>query len=209
MSNKVDEGVISKALNYAYDKAITNVPGLDSAYDLACEYSREPGSKYDQVNSLIRWQNAKSATTGFLTNLGGFVAMPVTLPADLTSLFYIQLRMIAAIAIIGGYDPKDDKVKTLAFGCLVGVEVLNQTLKDVGINIGKQLAVQAIKKIPREIIVKINQMIGKRVLTKFGQKGIINLGKYVPLIGGGIGALFNAFSTNTVGNTARDAFIEH
>jgi hypothetical protein len=31
----------------------------------------------DCANSLIRWQNAKSATSGFVTGLGGLITMPI------------------------------------------------------------------------------------------------------------------------------------
>jgi hypothetical protein len=37
------------------------------------------------------------------------------------------------------------------------------------------------------VITKINQKVGFRLLTKFGSKGVINLGKMVPLTGGIIG----------------------
>ena len=47
----------------------------------------------------------------------------------------------------------------------------------------------AIKKIPGKALVAINQRIGYRLITKFGEKGIINLGKAIPLIGGVVGGV--------------------
>jgi uncharacterized protein (DUF697 family) len=46
------------------------------------------------------------------------------------------------------------------------------------------------------------------LLTKFGEKGAINLGKMVPIAGGLIGGTVDAVSTNTIGNVARKLFIE-
>ena len=132
--------------------------------------------------------------------------MPATLPVNITSVLFIQIRMIAAIAKMCGFDLKDDKVQTLVYVCLVGSSS-SEIIKDLGIQISGKLAIAAIKKIPKAVITKINQAVGFRLLTKFGQKGFINLGKAVPLIGGIIGAAFDVVSTNTVGNTARNLFM--
>ncbi|WP_257575197.1 EcsC family protein [Vibrio parahaemolyticus] len=86
----------------AYDKAINGVAGLDSAQELALSYIKESSDPISQANSLIRWQNTKAGTSGFLTGLGGLITMPVTLPANITSVMYVQIRMIAAIAHMGG-----------------------------------------------------------------------------------------------------------
>lgn len=114
--------------------------------------------------------------------------------------------MIAAIAIMCGYDVKDDKVKTLAYSCLVATSSA-EIVKNLGIKIGEKIAVSMLKKLPGALITKINQTVGFRLLTRFGQKGAINLIKGVPLLGGVIGAALDIVSTNTVGNVARDLFI--
>jgi hypothetical protein len=44
-------------------------------------------------------------------------------------------------------------------------------------------------------------------LSKYGGKGIINLGKTVPLVGGVIGGTIDTFTTNLIGNTARKIFL--
>ena len=197
---------IIQAMNWAYDKAVNGVPGLDSAEELAACYLKKEGSLKEQINSLIRWQNTKAGTTGFVTGLGGMLTMPATLPVNITSVLFIQIRMIAAIAKMCGFDLKDDKVQTLVYVCLIGSSS-SEIIKDLGIQISGKLAIAAIKKIPKAVITKINQAVGFRLLTKFGQKGFINLGKAVPLIGGIIGGAFDVVSTNTVGNTARNLFM--
>lgn len=58
------------------------------------------------------------------------------------------------------------------------------------------------------MIVKINQVVGFRLLTKFGEKGIINLWKAIPFVGGIVGATFDSVATNAIGNVARNTFIE-
>ena len=73
--------------------------------------------------------------------------------------------------------------------------------------LGEKVPVSALKKIPGTLFVKINQAVGFRLLTKFGEKGVLNIVKGIPLLGGIIGATFDILSTNTVGNIARDLFI--
>lgn len=206
MSNELSESKIMQALDWAYDKAINGVSGLDSASELADSYMKKNSSPADMANSLIRWQNTKAGTSGFLTGLGGIITMPVTIPANIASVMYVQIRMIAAIAHIGGHDIKDDRVKTLVYACLTG-NAAKDIIKDAGIVIGTKLTTNAIKNISGKNLIEINKKVGFRLFTKFGEKGVINLGKAVPLVGGIIGGSMDSIATNTIGNIARDTFI--
>src|SRR5204862_289412 len=117
-----EESRLQRFLRAAYDIAINGAPalGIASAFDLAEQYSGGKAPLDKRIDSLIRYQDAKAATTGFLTGLGGIITLPVTMPADVSVVLFVQLRMIAAIAIMSGQDPKDDRVRTLCFVCLVG-----------------------------------------------------------------------------------------
>jgi hypothetical protein len=204
---KLNQGMIMKALDYAYDKAINGVPGFDSAEEMARDYMKNGNNQIDNCNSLIRWQNAKAGTSGFLTGLGGVFTLPVAIPANLASVMYVQIRMIAAIAYMGGYDLKDDRVKSLVYVCMAG-NGAKDILKDIGIVVGTKFTQQMIAKISGKTIAVINQKIGFRLLTKFGEKGAVNLGKTIPLVGGFIGGTFDSVTTNVIGNTTRKTFIE-
>lgn len=206
MANDLTEGAIMRALDFAYDKAVNGVAGMDSASEMAESYMKVEGSKIDQANSLIRWQNTKAGTSGFLTGLGGIIVMPVTIPANIASVMYVQIRMIAAIAHLGGHDLKDDRVKALVYACLTG-NAAKDIMKDIGIVVGRKLTENAIKNVSGKTITAINQKVGFRLLTKFGEKGAINLGKAIPLVGGIVGATFDSVTTNVIGNIARDTFI--
>lgn len=204
----LNEKAMIKALDWAYEKAVTGgIPGTSDAYELADEFLKKKGDLNDQIGTLIRWQNTKSATSGFLTGLGGVVTLPAAIPANLASVLYIQLRMIAAIAIMSGRDVKEDEVRTMAYLCLCGNGVTD-ILKDLGIVIGKKAAYSALRKLPGKVLININKKVGFRLLTKFGTKGVINLSKMIPLIGGVTGAVFDGVSTNIVGNTARKMFVQ-
>lgn len=203
--NMINQESIMQALDWAYEKSINGVAGLDSADELARSYMQSGDNKYEQANSLIRWQNAKSATSGFITGLGGIITLPVAIPANIASVLYVQVRMIAAIAHIGGYDIRDDRVKSLVYACLVANSA-KDLAKDVGIAVGNKVAVNAIKSISSKTLQEINKKVGFKLFTKFGEKGIVNLGKVVPLLGGLIGGSVDLYTTNAIGNVARDTF---
>ena len=97
---------------------------------------------------------------------------------------------------------KDDQVRTLVYVSLAGNSAVD-ILKQTGIEIGKKVAISAIKKIPGQVITKINQKVGFRLLTKFGEKGVINLVKVVPVAGGVVGGVVDMGSTRTVGKVAK------
>jgi hypothetical protein len=116
--------------------------------------------------------------------------------------------MIAAIAHMGGYDIKTDQVKGLVYVCLAG-DKAKDILKQLGIEFGTKLSKSIIQRyVTGAALTKINQAVGFRFITKAGTKGVVNLGKAVPLVGGVIGGSFDALSTNKIGNIARDCFIK-
>ena len=148
----------------------------------------------------------KCTTTGFLTGLGGLITLPATITADIGSSMYVQIRMIAAIAVMGGYSLQDDVVKSMVFATLLKVEVGN-LLKQVGVKTANRASLQLLKKLPGTVLTKINQKLGFRFLTKFGQKGVINLVKVVPVAGGVVNGGLNLVETKAIGKRAMKVFL--
>lgn len=206
MANKLTPQIFMQALDFAYEKAISGLPGTDTAEDLARSYLKQEGSITEKANSLIRWQNAKAGSSGFITGLGGFATLPVAIPANLMSVLFFQVRMIAAIAYMGGHDVRDDRVKSLVYVCLAG-NVAKDILQEMGINIGTRLTAQMIGRISESTLVAINRKVGFLLLSKTGSRGAINLGKAIPLAGGIISGSIDVYATNLIGNIARNTFI--
>jgi hypothetical protein len=207
METELTQSNIEKAFEWLYQRAINGTPGLDSAPEMAQKYLAKGGSLNDSVNDLIKWQIVKAGTSGFVTGLGGLLTLPITVPANFASVIYVHVTMIAAIAYMGGYDLKDDKVKTLIYACLVGNSA-KDILKDSGIIIGRKLTESAIKNISKQTLGAINKKVGFKLVTKFSEKGTIVLGRAVPFVGGVIGAsVIDKIATQRVGNIAREMFI--
>lgn len=203
----ITEEQISSALNKCYGMALGGLPKTQSCYELAEHYMEKYEDPNKAASEFVKWQVAKCSTSGFLTSLGGIITMPVAIPANLTSVIYVQLRMIATIAIIGGYNPSDDEVQSLAFLCLTGAS-MSKVCREAGIKFSTKLTTSMIKKIPGEALKKINQKVAQRFITKFGTTGIINLGKMVPIVGGVVGAGFDFVGTNVIAKKSRQVFLD-
>jgi len=207
MNINSSEKIILLALDWAYDKAIHGVIGLDSAAELAESYMKDGNNREQQANNLIRWQNTKVGTSGFITGLGGFLTLPITLPTNITTVTYIQIRMIAAIAHMGGHDIKDDRIRALVYICLTGNKA-KEFFTDIGVFAGGSLRANKAKNINEQTISLINKHVGFSLLTTCGEKGMINLTKIFPFICGVIGATFDILSTNVIGTIAKHTFLE-
>lgn len=196
-------------LSAVYDKALVGVPNVSRSVD---QFEDDYAARYDDpakaAEELVKYQVLKCGTSGFITGLGGLITLPVTIPANIGSVLYVQMRMVAAIAKIGGYDIRSDQVQTLVYICLTGSAV-NDVIKDAGIQIGTKTLTAALKKLPGSALVKINQRVGFRLITKFGEKGVINLGKLIPLAGGVIGGAFDVASTAIIAENAIKLFIKN
>jgi uncharacterized protein (DUF697 family) len=194
------------ALDWVWDQATAPpIPGLGSAEELANTYREMWGDPEKAIEDLIRWQILLAGTVGFASNVGGLITMPFTLPADIMGVLWLQLRMIAAIAHLRGYNIKDEHVKTVAFICLTGSSTVT-ILKDVGLNLGTKLSARAIAQISSVTLTKINQAVGFRLITKTGTTGVINITKWVPFVGGVVGGSLDATVTGAVSLAAKSIF---
>ena len=214
MSEKEKKTVIAqedvmKILDSCYEKCLNGIPKVSpSVEEMANDYLKKYKTKEEACKAMIRNQITKCATSGFITGFGGFITMPVTLPANITSVIYVQMRMIACTSYMAGFDLDSDQTQTLVYACLAGVAV-NNVIKQAGIKFGVKFANGLIKKIPGKVLTKINQKVGFRFVTKFGAKGIVNLGKLVPGVGAVIGGGLDLVETKIIAKRSYKWFFEH
>ncbi|EGC03721.1 EcsC family protein [Ruminococcus albus] len=205
---KISHDDIMKMLDSCYGKCIKGIPKASKPVEeMADDYLRKHGSPDIACKAMLKNQIAKCTTSGFLSGFGGAIMLPVTIPANVGSVIYFQMRMIACTAYIGGYDLNCDQTQTFVYACLAGVSV-NQLVKQAGIKFGTKMATSLVKKIPGKTLTKINQKVGFRFLTKFGSKGIVNLGKLIPGVGAIIGGGLDCAETTIISNRAYKWFIE-
>ena len=208
MKNQLDEKQMLAILDDLYDKALEGIPMVSQSVDeMASDYL----SRYDSIEKaaeeLINYQIIKCGTSGFITGLGGVITLPVTIPANIGTVLYVQIRMIAALARMGGFDLYSDQVQTMVYACLTG-QAITDIVKQTGIKVGQKITLSAIKNIPGKVLININLKVGFRLVTKFGETGVVNIAKLVPLAGGVVGGAFDVGSTKIIAANAYYIFIK-
>lgn len=207
MVAKISQNEIMQLLDKLYDQSMHGIAKVSPPVEeLANNYLEKSNDATTAAKKFINYQIAKCTTSGFVTGLGGLITLPVAIPANVGSVMYVQMRMIACLAYMGGYDTDSDQVQTLVYACLAGISI-DQILKQAGIQFGNKFVMAMVKKIPGEVLTKINQKVGFRFVTKFGTKGIVNIGKAVPVVGGMVSGGFDFVETKAIANRAYKMFI--
>ena len=206
---ELNENSIMKILDQCYEKCLNGVSNVSPPIDkFAEDYLSKNPQPYIAAEKMINNQVLKCATSGFISGFGGILTLPVSIPANVGTVLYVQMRMIACCAYMAGFDLKSDQVQTFVYACLAGVSV-NEIIKKTAVKFGEKVTVKTIEKIPGKVLTKINQAVGFRFLTKFGEKGLINMGKAVPVVGATICGGLDLSETRIIGNRAYKVFIEN
>lgn len=195
-----------KVMDWAFDKANGNIPGFGTSQEMAQKYLDKYGSVNAAIDHMVNWQITSAATAGFVTSLGGLATMPITLPANIAGVMAIQLRMIGAIAELGGYHENTEEKKTGMYLCLLGSQAGNVLSKTAG-QFAVKFATASLKKLPGTVLTKINQAVGFRLVTKFGETGLVNIHKAIPILGGVVGGTVDALSTYAIAKAAKALFL--
>ncbi len=204
--NIITQEQMMELLDKCYSAVINGLPCSKSCEALAEEYLNKYPNPETAAKRFIDNQIAKCTTSGFVTGLGGLITLPITIPANIASVLYVQMRMIASLAVMGGYNLNDDEVQTLVYLCLVKSSIAD-VCKSAGIQVANKVTLNLLKKLPGAVLIKINQKVGFRLLTKFGEKGVINLVKLVPVVGGVVGGSTDLIGTKLIANKAYKVFM--
>ena len=181
-------GMMLQVLDGAYLQVLNGFGFFPSAEAVAAEYLAHNNNDVRRAAAdLINWQMTKAATSGFLTNIGGAATLPISIPANISSVLYLQLRMIAYVTLLGS--------------------AAADILKEAGIHLGQKLTVAAITKITGLVARKMATSAAARLLGKLGLSSARNFMKLVPVAGGLVAAATDAGATKTIGVVATKLFI--
>ncbi len=194
-----------KIIEWIINIGINGTGFMPSAEQVSKDYRSKSASVEDAINSLIAWNTAYAAATGFVTGLGGIATLPIAIPADLIASYAIAASTVSSIAHLRGYDIQSEQVKTVVLLCLIG-EAGEKILQRAGIEAGNKFAQNVIKKIPNKVLKEINKKVGFQLVKKGGGNSVIKLTKIVPLVGGAVGATFDAAYINSCGKFAKTVF---
>jgi hypothetical protein len=172
-----------------------------SCYDLAREFRESGRSLADCVQGFIDWQAAKAGAGGFVLGLPGIVTSAVSIPADLTMTTYIQLRMVAVIALLKGWDIRANGMKTVALLCLLGTDAAG-FIKQLGLPAQGASTPALFAPLPAPLLQKINGIIAARLVVGAAKTGVIGMVKFVPVVGGLVNGALDGIATRGIGKQA-------
>lgn len=167
-----------------------------------------PGSApaEEALRRVVRESVAAAGTSGFVTGLGGLIAMPVTLPANLAGSLVINARMVGAVAHLRGYALEDPHTQAMLTMVVAGSSA-QAALSAFGVKIGQEATKQAIRAVSMETIRMINKKAGFYLVAKYGTKrATLTLAKAVPLAGGLVGGAVDASMTRSIASVAKKVF---
>jgi hypothetical protein len=201
-----DEGVVARVVAVLLDAGIDGLGPLKSARELAELARRDTRTTEGAVKKIVRSHVVKGGIAGFVTSVGGFVTMPVALPANVVEFYVGATRMVAAIATLKGYDVDDPQVRTAVLLTLVGSDA-DEVLAKAGLTGGTGKVVGLVgQQLPPAALLILNKAIAFRLLRGFGEKAFARLGRGVPLAGGVVGGGIDVWMMRRIADHAMNEF---
>ena len=163
------------------------------------------GDREEAVRRLVAAHVRLAAASGFVTGLGGIMTLPITVPASMAGLYIVATRMTAGIAHLRGYDVDADEVRSAVLVALLGSGGAG-VLREAGVEIGERSTAGVLATLPAPVLTELDKRVGYRLVAKAGEKGVVNLTKLVPLLGGPVGAAVDGVSCKTIAGYAMRTF---
>lgn len=204
-----DQGMLGAAaarmIEALLDAGIDGRGRFDSAQRVADVARAERPDAEEAIETIVRQHLRLAAAGGFVTSLGGFITMPVSLPANVVGFYMIATRMVAGIACARGYDIRKPEIRSAVLLTLVGADA-DDLLRKAGVVSTGRLANLAAQRLPGPVLMVVNKTVGFRLLSQVGKKSLTRFGKAVPVLGGAIGAGLDTYLLKRIADHARHEF---
>jgi hypothetical protein len=199
-------GMVVGVIQPLLDAGIDGKGPLPSAQSVADSALRKAGDVEGAIDKVVRMHLAAAGTGGFVTGLGGFITMPVALPANVLEFYLVATRMTAAIAALRGYDLTQPPIRTAVLLALVGADA-DDLIRKAGIPTptGK-LTDLAAQRLPGPALMVINKAVAFRLVSNVGRSTFARLGRGLPIAGGVVSAGLDAYMLKRVADHARREF---
>ena len=185
-------------------RAIHGTGPLRSAARAAEEQLREQDGDVDAaIRELIENNTALAAVEGFVTNLGGLVTLPATIPANIAALSLLQCRLVAGIAHLRGYDLSDDRVRNAIMLCTLGEDAVQGLARSRKVPGSPMLIATAPAYDPELDKLVAGEVTAALVGRVVGKRAAIAVIRRTPVAGGVWGAAPTRCSPGRSGGTPR------
>jgi len=198
-------GATSPMIERLMDLGIDGRGRFSSAQRVADVAVAEHGEAEPAIDAMIRSHLRIGAASGFVTSMGGFVAMPIALPANVVGFYLVATRMVAGIATIRGHDIAHPEVRSAVLLALVGADADDLLRKASGAGAGRMVNLAA-QRLPGPALMAVRKGVAFRLLCRIGRKSLPRLGKAVPVAGGAVGAGLDTYLLKRIADHARTEF---
>ena len=187
------------------DAGIDGRGPFESAQAVAASAREKSRSDEAAVNAIVRRHVATGVAGGFVTGLGGLVTMAVAVPANVIEFYLTATRMVAAIAVVRGYNLSQAQIRTAVLLTLVGAEA-DDVLHKAGLGAGGRITDLATRRLPDSALMIVNKAVGFRLVSQLGRGVLSRFGRAVPVIGGAVGAGLDGYLMTRIAEHARTEF---
>ena len=200
-------GAATRLVERLLDVGIDGRGPFDPAHEVAASALKHARGDADQaLRIIVRDHRQLGAVGGFVTGLGGFFTMPISLPANVLEFYLLATRMTAATAKVRGYDIDQPEIRSAILLTLVGADS-DDMLRKAGLHAaGGKLSALALDRLPAPAVMVLNKAVGFRLLARIGQGTFARLGRAVPIVGGMLGAVVDVYMLGRIGKQAAKEF---
>lgn len=157
------------------------------------------GDRRKAVRAIVDLHVRYAGASGFVTNLGGLVTMPVAVPANLAGIAVLQLRMVAAIAHVHGYDLDDPRVRNAVLLATLGEETVSSLLKSKRIP-APPMAVATAPVHDAALDAVVSTEVARGMVARVtGRRLASTVSRRIPGLGGVVGMGADGWATYKVG----------
>jgi hypothetical protein len=192
--------VTATAIHRALDRAIHGVGPLEGAAEAADKQLEEQhGDVEKAVHEVIENHVRLAGAQGFVTNVGGLVAAPVTVPTNIAGLALIECRMVAGIAHLRGYDLEDQRTRNAILAALLGEERVLQLIRKKKLPGTPMALATAPVSDPQLGDVLANEVASEIIASIASKRFALVAARRVPVVGGVVGAGADGYASWKVG----------
>jgi len=187
------------------------VPGLVDTFAHAITDGRDWGNQFihdpawggnrdRMADHAIYESTLWSIGAGVATGAIGLAGIPL----DLVETLYSQTKLSSTLFTIHGFDTSDESIWVIIIAAAAGVSIT-----ELATHFGTRAAIKAIQKAlfpkPFRMLMKVNQSLTIKLISKLAGKNAAKAFKVMPAIGGVIGGGVNAVMMNGCGHVVLKA----
>lgn len=200
LAPQLSSGYVREVLERAID-GVGPIKGAAATAD--AKVAAAGGDVEAAIGDLIDSHVRMAGVQGFLTNVGGLVTLALSIPANVTGLTLLQCHLVAGVAHLRGYELADPRVRNAVLACLLGEDTVRELLQHKRLPSSPMALATSPMHDP-----ELDQRIASEVTTEMvakvgGRRAALVVGRRLPVLGGGVGAVTDGWSTWQIGRYAR------